>query len=308
MPGAPGPAVPAEPAVERPLALAAAQRRRVPRVPFVLQGRCVGSVATAELGALQALAQALRTPGLAVVERGVTLHAADAAAVQAVLAPLNAALRQQGLVRAWRDEAFALLDPDEGTRLGALERAACRFWGLLTLGAHANGCVLDAQGRPTHLWIARRSDTKATDPGLRDNLVGGGVPDGQSPAEALVREGWEEAGLDASAMAAARPAAVLRLHRDIAEGLQLEDLHAFDLPLPPGQVPANQDGEVAGFACLPVAEAVACALGEGPGPAMTVDAALVTLDFARRHDLWPAGWPEARRAALVQALQGLARG
>jgi hypothetical protein len=72
---------------------------------------------------------------------------------------------------------------------------------------------------------------------------------------------------------------VLRLHRDIPEGLQLEDLHSFDLELPSDWQPQNQDGEVAGFDCLPLDDAVQLALGG----AMTLDAALVTLDFAARH-------------------------
>lgn len=49
------------------------------------------------------------------------------------------------------------------------------------LGAHASGYVADVAGRPTQLWIAQRSMAKATDPGSFDNLIGGGVPDGQAP-------------------------------------------------------------------------------------------------------------------------------
>ena len=75
-----------------------------------------------------------------------------------------------------------------------MERAAARFWGSLTLGAHCNGWVAGPGGRAAMLWIGRRAPHKATDPGRLDNLVGGGVPDGQSPDEALWREGWEEAG------------------------------------------------------------------------------------------------------------------
>lgn len=84
---------------------------------------------------------------------------------------------------------------DDGRLLATFERAAARFWGTLTFGAHCNGYLADAHGRPTHLWIARRSFTKPTDPGLLDNLVGGGVPHGQSPFDCVRREGWEEAGL-----------------------------------------------------------------------------------------------------------------
>lgn len=261
------------------------------RVPFVLNGLPVGSVARAHLPALRAL-------GVAAGDDGVTLQATDA-----TLAALNAALRAQGLVLAWRDETFAILDPASGTRLGAMERAAARFWGTLTLGAHANGYLADAQGRPTHLWIAQRSFSKATDPGKHDNLIGGGVPDGQTPLQTLLREGWEEAGLAPEALRGAVAGSVLRLQREIPEGLQHERLHVFDLALPPGLEPRNQDGEVEGFACLPLPEALALAAGD----TMTVDAALVTLDFALRRGLLPPalqrrlepGW-RACRIADVQ--------
>ena len=255
-------------------ALAAARRRVASRrTPFVVEGRAVGSVDRAHLQALAAWPQWVRV-GSAEVE----LIADDR---EAALATINASLHRAGLVRAWRDETFALSDPETGQRLAGMERAACRFWGTLTLGAHANGYVANAQGRPSHLWIARRSLSKATDPGLLDNLIGGGVADGQTPLEALVREAWEEAGLSPAQIESARPGPVLRLHRDVAEGLQLEDLHTFDVALPPGLQPVNQDGEVAGFECLPVQQALAEAAGSG----MTVDAALVTLDFALRHRL-----------------------
>lgn len=260
------------------------------RVPFVLNGLRVGSVARAHLAALRAL-------GVPADEHEVVaLQATDA-----TLARLNAALRAQGLILAWRDEPFAIFDPASGKRLGAMERAAARFWGTLTLGAHANGWVADARGRPAHLWIARRSATKATDPGRHDNLVGGGVPDGQTPRQTLVREGWEEAGLAPELMRQARAGSVLGLQRDIREGLQHEWLHVFDLQLPAGLEPCNQDGEVAGFSCLPVADALALAAGD----TMTVDAALATLDFALRHALLPP--PQQARLAARLAERRIAR-
>jgi 8-oxo-dGTP pyrophosphatase MutT (NUDIX family) len=255
------------------------------RLPFVLNGVRVGSVARDHL-------QPLRALGLQVETTKVTLQAAPAA-LDATLADINAELRRQGLILAWRDEPFAIFDPATGTRLGTMERAAARFWGTLTLGAHANGYVADAQGRPTHLWIAQRSPTKATDPGKHDNLIGGGVPDGQSPLQALVREGWEEAGLTPTQMQGAQTGSALRLLRDIPEGLQHEWLYVFDLPLPADARPHNQDGEVAGFDCLPLAQALQLAAGD----TMTVDAALATLDFALRRGLLPAAqrqWLEAR--------------
>jgi 8-oxo-dGTP pyrophosphatase MutT (NUDIX family) len=254
-------------------ALHAATERQVVRVPFRIAGRTAGSVAAAHLPALGAWPR-----WLLVADGGVDLLAA-APERDAALAEINHALRAEGLIRAWRDEPFVLPDPASGTVLATMERAAARFWGTLTYGAHATGFVAGADGRPSHLWIAQRSPHKATDPGCFDNLIGGGVPAGQTPRQTLVREGFEEAGLGPAQVAPAWPAGVLRLERDIPEGLQHEWLYSFDLELPPGLEPRNQDGEVAGFTLMPIDEAAALAAGQ----AMTVDAALVTIDFLQRH-------------------------
>lgn len=252
------------------------------RLPFfVADGprlRPAGSVAHAHVDALA------RWPGVLWVEDGaVTLRCASGAR-SSLLAKINAALHADGLVRGWRAETYTLPALDDGAPLASIERAAARFWGSLTLGAHCNGYVADADGRPTHLWIARRSDAKPTDPGLLDNLIGGGVPQGQSPAACAVREGWEEAGLRPGQMASLRAGRRISLLRDVAEGLQREHLSVYDLALPADLQPRNQDGEVQSITLLPVATALACAAdGE-----MTVDAALATLDFALRHRLLPA--------------------
>lgn len=274
--------------------IAAARWRPHPRVPFVVDGLQVGSVAQAHLPRLADWPQWLR------------IEAADAACVHltapreerdAALATLNAALREEGLILAWRDEPFALFAPEDGRVLATLERAAARFWGTLTLGAHANGWVAGADGRPAHLWIARRSRTKATDPGMLDNLIGGGVPHGQTPRQTVVREGWEEAGLTPAQMQRLVPGSVIELDRDVREGRQFERLHSYDLELPAGLVPVNQDGEVEALACLTLAEAAEAALSGQ----MTVDAALVTLDFLLRH----AALPEAQHRELAQRFEPL---
>jgi 8-oxo-dGTP pyrophosphatase MutT (NUDIX family) len=256
-------------------ALRAAHRCDVPRLPLHIDGHVVGSVAQDHLHALTAWPQCLRIDAC-----GVDLLAPRPLR-DAALAQIHAALREQRLIVAWRDETYAIVTEQGAPPLALIERAASRFWGTLTFGAHCNGYLADADGRPTHLWIARRAAHKATDPGKLDNLVGGGVPHGQTPLEALLREGYEEAGLDEATMRGAQPAGVIALACDIAEGFMNEHLHAFDLRLPAHLKPVNQDGEVAELACLPVAEAIECAAaGE-----MTVDAALVTLDFALRHRL-----------------------
>lgn len=271
------------------------------RLPFFIQdgGRpcAAGSVARVHLPALLPWQAMLR-----VDDHGLTLHCAAAERV-ALLAEVNQRLRAGGLIVGWRDETFAVPALDGSRQLASIERAASRFWGTLTFGAHCNGYLAGADGRPSHLWIARRALSKSTDPGLLDNLVGGGVPQGQSPAACVLREGWEEAGLTPAQMAGLQPGRRLRVARDIAEGFQLEEVSAYDLALPPGLVPQNQDGEVHSIQCMTVADALAHA---GTG-AMTVDASLVTLDFALRHQLLPAAEAVALAARAAHLWQGPSR-
>jgi 8-oxo-dGTP pyrophosphatase MutT (NUDIX family) len=277
--------------------IAAARLQPVPRVPLLVEGVRVGSVAAAHLPRLAAWSQWIAVAEAAPAPHPQVQLVAPRAARDEALASMNAALRDEGLIRAWRDEPFSLFNPQDGRVLATLERASARFWGTLTLGAHANGFVADAAGRPTHLWIARRAWNKATDPGCLDNLIGGGVPHGQTPLETVVREGWEEAGLQPAQMQRLTAGRVIELDRDVPEGRQFERLHVYDLELDPGVVPANQDGEVDSIARLEVAEAAELALSGQ----MTVDAALVTLDFLLRRDAL-AG---PQRQALAPRLEPL---
>lgn len=280
-------------------AIAAAQARdAAARLPFLIadgaQVRPAGSVSRAHLSALARWPQALQLADGAVT---LTVPASERSGFFALA---NRRLRQQGLIVAWRNETYPVLAQDSGELLATFERAASRFWGTTTFGAHCNGYVAGADGRPTHLWIARRSYSKATDPGLLDNLVGGGVPHGQTPAECVLREGWEEAGLTPAQMQGLQPGRRFRVARDIAEGFQLEEVSVYDLALPPGLQPVNQDGEVHSVALMPVAEAIErAAAGE-----MTVDAALVTVDFALRHRLLPAATHERLQALAAPLWRG----
>jgi 8-oxo-dGTP pyrophosphatase MutT (NUDIX family) len=265
------------------------------RLPFFIRdagAACmVGSVARAHLPALARWPQALQWAD------GVVTLALPAAERSDFFTQANQRLHQDGLVIGWRDETYPVLAQHDGRLLATVERAASRFWGITTFGAHCNGYVADADGRPAHLWIARRSYSKPTDPGMLDNLVGGGVPQGQTPQDCVLREGWEEAGLRPAQMQGLQAGRRFRVARDIPEGFQLEEVSVFDLALPAGLQPVNQDGEVHSVALMPVADALACAAaGE-----MTVDAALVTLDFALRHQLLPAA-DQARLAARAAPL------
>jgi len=268
-----------------------------PRLPFVLgdaRGPVLGSVAVRHLAALREWPDAFQL--LAATDgapRALALRL-PAPGRDARLAHIHARLHADGLIVGWRDEPYPLRDRGGGEH-GMIERAASRFWGVLTLAAHCNGYLADGSGRPTHLWIARRSLAKPTDPGRLDNMIGGGVPAGQSPREAVIREGWEEAGLEPPDMAGLASGGLVDLDCDIPEGRQHERLYVFDLALAADVVPRNVDGEVAEHRLMPVAEALArAAAGE-----LTTDAALATLDFAVRHRLIEPAPPGAESTAAM---------
>ncbi len=270
----------------------ATARNAAARVPFRILRRgqliSVGSVDRRHLGDLQ------RWPTqFSVDEHGVDLLV-DGPTRSRVFGDICLSLRDDGLIPGWRDEPFPVLGPQLHS-LAVVERAAARFFGLLTFGAHCTGYVAGPGRRPTHLWIARRSQDKPTDPGLCDNMIGGGMSHGQSLRGTLVREAWEEAGLPAAEMARATEGRLIALDRDVPDGLLNEWIQSYDIELPDGLAPANRDGEVAEFMKMPIADALALAAGEQ----MTVDASLVTLDFALRRGLLDARSHAALEAACA---------
>jgi len=216
----------------------------------------------------------------------------DANSRSAALATVIGALAGQGRIRGWRDETYAIRNAFDGSPLAFIERAAARFFGTMTYAVHLNGIVKYADRAPA-LWIARRSETKATDPGMLDNVVAGGIGWGFSIEETIVKECWEEAGIEASLAAQAVPGRVVHVLQSLPEGTQAEQVFVYDLPLPDDFAPRNQDGEVGEHRLARIDE-VARWIEDGQ---MTVDASLATLDCLLRHR-----WIDDEACAGIEAL------
>jgi len=206
------------------------------------------------------------------------------------LGRVAAALAADGQLTAWRDERYAVVPGFGVAPLFLLERAAARFFGIHTCAAHVNGLV--RRRDQTAMWVARRSSHKAIDPGLLDNLVGGGIAAGQSVAGTVIKEAWEEAGIPATVAALARPAGAVHIHREQPDGLQRETIFVHDLWLAADFVPAGQDGEVVDHRLVTLTEA-ARLIGNEEGPdVVTADASLVILDCLLRHGAIAPDAPE----------------
>jgi len=215
----------------------------------------------------------------------------------AALAEVSRALAAEGALTAWRNELYAVAPAFGAPPWFHLERAAARYFGVRTYAAHVNGLVRD--GPHVAMWVARRSPTKAIDPGMLDNLVGGGIAAATSVTRTVVKESWEEAGIPAPLASRAQPAGILHVERRLPDGLQDEILFAHELWLPPGFAPANQDGEAVEQYKLSF-EAVATLLDQDDGPAaMTVDATVVALTALVRGSCFDA-LGRARVVALLR--------
>ncbi|HZQ60383.1 MAG TPA: DUF4743 domain-containing protein [Casimicrobiaceae bacterium] len=190
-------------------------------------------------------------------------------------------LADEGLLTAWRDERYEIATAFRGPALFELERAAARYFGIVTYAAHVNGVVEGEDD--VRMWIARRSATKSIDPGLLDNLVGGGIRARTSVRETVTRESAEEAGIDAVLARRARPAGAVRICRAQRDGLQREMIYVHDLVLPPDFTPAGVDGEVMEHRLVTV-DAVAALIANAQGADVaTADASLVIVDWLLRR-------------------------
>lgn len=196
----------------------------------------------------------------------------------AALAVVIGALAADGRIPGWRNETYAIRNAFDAPPLAYIERAASRFFGTMTYAVHLNGIVEYAAGAP-QLWIARRSDTKATDPGMLDNVVAGGIGWGFSIETTIVKECWEEAGIPEQIAAQALAGRAVHVLQSLPEGTQAEQIFIYDLALPEDFAPHNQDGEVGEHRLARIDE-VARWIEEG---AMTVDASLATLDCLLRR-------------------------
>ncbi|XP_025012478.1 nudix hydrolase 20, chloroplastic isoform X2 [Ricinus communis] len=159
-------------------------------------------------------------------------------------------LGEEGLIPGIRNELYPVVSSFGSPVYFSLERAAAPYFGIKVYGIHMNGFV-ERDGEK-FLWIGKRSGVKPTYPGMLDHLVAGGLPHGISCEENVIKECEEEAGIPRSISHKAIPVGAVS-YMDIEEYRYKRDvLFCYDLKLPDGFIPKNQDGEVESFQLIPV--------------------------------------------------------
>ncbi|MGE0800909.1 MAG: NUDIX domain-containing protein [Lautropia sp.] len=154
-------------------------------------------------------------------------------------------LHQDGLLPGWRGERVHLYGAAETEPLLTVERGLLRPLGLLLRSVQVN--VFTLEKSQLRIWVARRADSKAVDPGCYDTLVGGGIAGDETPLETLVRECQEEAGIGRALARRAVPIGVIDSTAQVVDGavtvLHRERLMLYDLKVPVSFQPALVDGE-----------------------------------------------------------------
>ena len=198
----------------------------------------------------------------------------------ATLAAAALRWREAGWLNGWRDEKFTAFFNDASAAF-EMERAAFRPLGLTSRAVHLNGLMRMPDGE-VRMWVGRRSPFKDVAPNRLDNLMGGGIAAGETIQIALEREGWEEAGIPPTRLELLPQTALLLAERPVPRGLHREWLYVFDLWLSAGEIPQNQDGEVAEHVLMTLAEVEQHLVN---GQFMS-DAALTAIDCLARLGYW----------------------
>ncbi|OWS71522.1 NUDIX hydrolase [Polynucleobacter aenigmaticus] len=203
-----------------------------------------------------------------------TIYNAKPLILSGSLAKLADRMHQGGFIPGWRNEDFAWIDQN-GHEYFRLERSAFRTFGFRSMATHINGYT-----KAGNLWLGRRSETKATDPGRLDNIAAGGIGADETPWVNARRELWEEAGVPPQISDQIEPIGRIHMRRPVlGRGFHDEQLYVYDLELAENFFPTNHDGEVSGFIEIPLSEAAARILADE----FTSDAAFVTADFILRN-------------------------
>lgn len=250
---------------------------RQPRAPLAV--RLGEAVPVSVIGSIEAtLALELAGAGLPLRDAGdawqieVPESRNAAQAIDAALAAIAQWLRANGRAGTWRDELLAVTDAT-GAPIGSVERAVVRPLGIATRAVHLVVC--DARG---DVWVQQRALDKATDPGQWDTTMGGLIAAGESIAQTLARETWEEAGLRIDALQHVAPFGRFTERRPLAEGYMVEHIEMFEAFAPQGLMPVNQDGEVERFECVDRATLVERLHAD----AFTLEAAMILAEWLAR--------------------------
>lgn len=219
------------------------------------------------------------------------------AALTAELTDVVNTLYEQGVLpHKPMNEPYPLTAGERDEAIAEIDRVAASHFGLRSFGQHLNGYV-NYNGRLL-LWVGKRARDRAIFPGAWDNMVAGGLPQGISLEENLIKECQEEAGMSAALAQQATYVGSIAYNRVNANGFRPDVLYCYDIELPATFIPQNTDGEVESFHLMPVEDVLQIVRDTDD---FKLNCNLVIIDFALRHRLISEDDPDYR--ALLAGLR-----
>ncbi|XP_031488844.1 nudix hydrolase 24, chloroplastic-like [Nymphaea colorata] len=177
-------------------------------------------------------------------------------------------------------ELYAVSTHFHGETIFSLDRSYAPYFGIQGYAVHVNGYV-ERKGEKK-VWVGKRSMSKSTYPGFFDQLVAGGLPEGLTCKENVIKECREEAGIGRAIAERAMPVSILSYEQ--IEGCKFERyvLFCYDLHLPRNFTPQCTDGEVESFHLL----SIPCIKNIlETSTKFKPSCAIVTIDFLIRHGM-----------------------
>ncbi|GME93315.1 transferase activity, transferring phosphorus-containing groups protein [[Candida] boidinii] len=192
-------------------------------------------------------------------------------------------------LKGWRNELYTIYGPNREIYMRA-ERALCPLLGVVMYGVHINGYIPESKSTDGKLkiWVPRRSATKPTYPGMLDNTVAGGLGYPYGPYETVIKECYEEAGLEEEYVKSrAKSAGCISYLYQLTKGkfsdegglIQPEVEYVYDLMMDEGDIPHPVDDEAEDFKLMDLDE-IKLRLSNGE---FKHNCASVIIDFLIRH-------------------------
>jgi isopentenyldiphosphate isomerase len=187
------------------------------------------------------------------------------------------------------NEPYPLTAGERDEAIAEIDRVAASHFGLRSFGQHLNGYV--NYNDRLLLWVGKRARDRAIFPGAWDNMVAGGLPQGISLEDNLIKECQEEAGMSAALAQQATYVGSIAYNRVNANGFRPDVLYCYDIELPATFIPQNTDGEVESFHLMPVEDVLQIVRDTDD---FKLNCNLVIIDFALRHRLISEDDPDYR--------------
>jgi isopentenyldiphosphate isomerase len=185
-------------------------------------------------------------------------------------------------LQGWRNERYAVYSVNDNLKENSvlidIERSCTGLIGTRTYGTHLNGYRI-IQGE-YYIWVAKRSKTKQTWPGMLDNCCAGGLPSGYNPIDNMIKEAKEEMDLDITEKDI-KPCGMISFYQCTEEETNPCTDYVFDMEFTESTIPKPLDKEVEWFQLMKINQVSSDMLDGKWKP----EAAMVMMDFMTRHGL-----------------------